>query len=158
MRRMLVAAMTVVLGTALVAGCSDDKKSDTTSAGGGGVTVPAATGTPVSVIAGDTSDTVQFLTVDPLTVKAGEVTFTFDNTGTREHEMVILKTDTPADQLEVGADNRVSEDDSVGEIGETAAGKTVVQTFDLAAGNYVLVCNIEKHYAQGMRSAFTVTP
>jgi len=158
MRRMLVAAMTVVLGTALVAGCSDDKKSDTTSAGGGGVTVPAATGTPVSVIAGDTSDTVQFLTVDPLTVKAGEVTFTFDNTGTRQHEMVILKTDTPADQLEVGADNKVSEDTSVGEIGETDAGKTVVKTFDLAAGNYVLVCNIEKHYAQGMRSAFTVTP
>ena len=25
------------------------------------------------------------------------------------------------------------------------------------AGKYVLVCNIEKHYTQGMRSAFTVT-
>ena len=34
----------------------------------------------------------------------------------------------------------------------------MTKTFDLAAGNYVLVCNIAKHYSQGMRSAFTVTP
>jgi uncharacterized cupredoxin-like copper-binding protein len=46
----------------------------------------------------------------------------------------------------------------VGEISETDKGKVVTKTFDLAAGNYVLVCNIEKHYGQGMFAAFTVTP
>jgi len=130
----------------------------TTAAGGGGVTVPADTGgTPVSVTAADQSDTAQTLTVAPTSVKAGKVTFTFTNTGNRQHEMIVLKTDDAFDKLVVASDNKVSEDASVGEISETDAGKTVTKTFDLAAGNYVLVCNIEKHYAQGMRSAFTVT-
>jgi uncharacterized cupredoxin-like copper-binding protein len=160
MRRVAALALTIVLGAALVA-CSDsnDSKSDTTSGGGGGgVTVPTETGTPIAVEAGDTTDTEQFLKVAPVTAPAGKVTFTFVNNGKKKHEMVILKTDEAFDALAIGADNRVSEDTTVGEIGETEAGKTVVQTFDLEAGNYVLVCNIEKHYGQGMRSAFTVTP
>jgi uncharacterized cupredoxin-like copper-binding protein len=36
-------------------------------------------------------------------------------------------------------------------------GKTKSVTLDLKAGSYVLVCNIEKHYAMGMRAAFTVS-
>ena len=39
-----------------------------------------------------------------------------------------------------------------------AGAKTGTVTLDLKPGKYVLVCNIEKHYAQGMRSAFTVGP
>jgi uncharacterized cupredoxin-like copper-binding protein len=140
-----------------LAGCGSSSKSAATTTTGGGVTVPVDNGVPVAVTAGDTSDTVQFLKVDPITVKAGKVTFTFKNTGNRQHEMIVLKTDTPADQLVVGSDNKVSEDASVGEVSETDAGKTVVKTLDLAAGKYVLVCNIEKHYSQGMKSAFTVT-
>jgi uncharacterized cupredoxin-like copper-binding protein len=162
MRRVAALAMSVALGVALTA-CGSDSKSGggsatTAGGGGGGVTVPAADGAPVSVTAGDTSDTVQFLKVDPTSVKAGKVTFTFKNEGTRQHEMIVLKTDEKFDALKIGADNKVSEDASVGEISETDKGKTVVKTFDLKAGNYVLVCNIEKHYGQGMRSAFTVTP
>jgi uncharacterized cupredoxin-like copper-binding protein len=160
MRRSTVATVVVMIGLTALVGCSSDAKtsSATTAAAGGGITVPVATGTPVAVIAGDKSETEQFLTVEPLSVKAGQVTFTFQNTGNRKHEMVVLKTDTAFDKLPINAENRVSEDETVGEIGETDQGKTVVQTFDLAAGNYVLVCNIEKHYGQGMRSAFTVTP
>ena len=124
------------------------------------MTVPADAGggTPVAVTAGDKSDVEQFLTVVPTSAPAGKVTFTFSNTGNRQHEMIVLKTDEKADELKVGADDKVSEDASVGEISETDQGKTVTKTFDLAAGNYVLVCNIAKHYSQGMRSAFTVTP
>jgi uncharacterized cupredoxin-like copper-binding protein len=158
MRRVMVMVMTLAFGVGAVAGCGDDDDSDTASTGGGGVTVPAATGTPVSVIAVDKSDTAQSFTLEPSSVKAGPVTFTFQNTGERQHEMVLLKTDTPFDQLEVGADHKVSEDSSVGEIPETDAGQTVSKTMDLEPGNYVLVCNIEKHYEQGMRVAFTVTP
>jgi mono/diheme cytochrome c family protein/uncharacterized cupredoxin-like copper-binding protein len=136
------------------------KGTKAASSAGGETTVPADAGggTPVAVTAGDTSEVVQFLKVDPLSVKAGKVTFTFTNTGNRQHEMIVLKTDEKADALKVGADDKVSEDASVGEISETDQGLTVVKTFDLAAGNYVLICNIAKHYSQGMRSAFTVTP
>ena len=60
---------------------------------------------------------------------AGDITFTVTNTGTIEHEMIILKTDTPFDQLPVtdagdppapvttGA-NKVDEADNVGETGD----------------------------------------
>lgn len=146
-------AMTCVLGAGLVAGCSNNSKTDKT---GGATTVPAAVGTQVSVVADENSETDWTLTVDSVSVPAGPVTFTFENAGDHPHEMIILKTDTPFDALQI-TDNRVSEDDSVGEIGETEAGVTVSKTFDLAAGNYVLVCNILLHYGHGMRVAFTVT-
>jgi uncharacterized cupredoxin-like copper-binding protein len=150
-----IAVAGVLLSALVGAACGGGSKSaastDVTTPDPGG-------GLPVSVTAGDKSDTVQFLTVDPLSVKAGKVTFTFKNTGNRQHEMIVLKTDTPVDQLVIGTDNKVSEDASVGEISETDAGKTIVKTFDLQAGKYVLVCNLEKHYAQGMKSTFTVKP
>jgi uncharacterized cupredoxin-like copper-binding protein len=154
MRRIVptVAAAVLLLVTA---GCGSSKKA--ASSDTGVTAADAGGGVPVAVTAGDKSDTEQFLTVDPLTVKAGKVTFTFKNTGNRQHEMIVLKTDEKFDQLKVGTDNKVSEDASVGEISETDAGKTVVKTFPLTAGKYVIVCNIEKHYAQGMRIAFTVT-
>jgi uncharacterized cupredoxin-like copper-binding protein len=156
MRRTIAAVVAVVLSGGLLAGCGSSSKA--TSPGGGVTVGSTVAGTPVAVTAGDKSDTEQFLTVAPSSVKAGNVTFTFKNTGTRQHEMIVLKTDEAVDQLKVdAATNKVREDASVGEVSETDAGKTVVKSLDLAAGKYVLVCNIEKHYAQGMRSAFTVT-
>lgn len=152
-------AVSVVMSV-LVGGCGSSVSSSpaATSVAGDGVTVPVdPVGTPVAVTAADTSDTVQTLTVAPASVKAGNVTFTFINTGRRQHEMIVLQTDEAFDTLAVGADNKVREDASVGEIGETDAGTAVAKSFELAAGSYVLVCNIEKHYAQGMRAAFTVT-
>jgi uncharacterized cupredoxin-like copper-binding protein len=145
-----------------LAGCSSDdsggsSSSDTTASDGGGVTAPTDTGTPVAVEAGDTSETEQYLTPAPDTVAAGPTTFTLTNAGNREHEMVVLKTDTPFDQLEINSEGKVSEDDSVGEVPETPEGESGSFTVDLEPGAYVLVCNIADHYEQGMRAAFTVT-
>lgn len=156
---------TLAIGTMaavmLLASCSSDSdsdsSSDTTAASSGGVTVTTGgEGTPVAVEAGDISDTEQYLTPEPTSVPAGPTTFTFTNAGNREHEMVVLATDTPADQLEVNAEDKVSEDDSLGEVPETPEGETGTITLDLEAGNYVLVCNIAEHYGQGMYAAFTV--
>ena len=176
MRRFAALALTAMLATGILAGCSSSKKSadttaaaatagttaaasisDTTAVAGELSAAPAATGTPVNVEAVETSASMYVFKIDTSTVKAGKVTFTLKNTGTKVHELIILKTDTGADKLIVGADDKVSEDASVGEISETDAGKTVAKTFDLAAGNYVLVCNLAKHYGYGMRTAFTVT-
>ena len=112
----------------------------------------------MAVTAGDTNDTTQFLKVEPVTVAAGPTTFTLTNSGTKKHEMVVLKTDEAIDALAVDtATNKVSEATTVGEVGETDIGKVGTVTLDLKPGKYILVCNIEKHYAQGMRTAFTVT-
>lgn len=158
MRRLTTLTMVGALAIGFTACGSSSSNSSSTDApsGAGGITVAPAAGTPVAAEAGDTSDTVQFLKVSPATVAAGPVTFTLTNNGTKNHEMVVLKTDTPYDQLEIGADDRVSEDTSVGEIGEIKAGTTGTVTLDLAPGSYVLVCNIAKHYGQGMQGSFTV--
>ena len=115
-------------------------------------------GTPVLIEVGDTAGTkaAMTMTVSPASVAAGKVTFTVTNSGTVIHEMVILKTDTPYDQIPI-VKNKISESSSVGEIGDIGKGKTKSGTFKLKAGNYVLVCNVSKHYGLGMRAAFTVT-
>lgn len=108
------------------------------------------------------------LTVTPPSVKAGKVKFVVQNAGTIVHELIVLKTDTPFDQLPVadagdppapvtsGA-NKVSEARKAGETGDVAAGKTKSVTIKLKKGNYALVCNIAQHYGLGMRAGFTAT-
>jgi uncharacterized cupredoxin-like copper-binding protein len=146
-----------------LAGCSNSNGSTSGTggqSGGGGVTVTtAASGGPavVNVVGGEKSGAKYYLTATPASVKAGPTTITFQNMGTMEHEVVVLKTDTPADQLKVEANHEVSEDASVGEDSETQPGKTKSTTIDLKPGKYVLVCNIERHYEKGMFTAFTVT-
>jgi uncharacterized cupredoxin-like copper-binding protein len=155
----LVAGLTVLT----LAGCSSSKSKTTSSGGqsGGGVTVTTAAAsagpTAVNVVGGEKPDGKYYLTVTPGSVKAGKTTITFKNVGTKVHEVVVLKTDAPAGNLEVGANHEVSEDASVGEDSETDPGKTKTTTIDLQPGSYVLVCNIERHYEKGMYGALTVT-
>jgi uncharacterized cupredoxin-like copper-binding protein len=124
----------------------------------------------VTVALGDTQglNGPMTVTVAPVSVKAGKVKFVVTNAGTIVHEMIVLKTSTPFDQLPVadagdppapvasGA-NKVSEATSVGETGNVAKGKTKSVTLKLKKGSYVLVCNIAQHYGLGMRAAFSVT-
>ena len=88
---------------------------------------------------------------------AGSVTFSVANKGTQVHEFVVVKTDLKADALPV-ADNKIDESalTPVDEIEDIAAGATPTLTVDLAAGHYVLLCNIETHYEQGMHADFDV--
>ena len=165
MRRGRLVTLALVLGmsAALVAGCSsgDSDKDSSKSSSSTDVTAPAATGTPVAVTVGDVNgldgpSMSMTMTVAPVSAPAGPVTFTLTNDGSIDHEMVVLKTDTPVDQLQV-TDGKVSEDTSQGEVAELGAGKSKSVTLDLAAGKYVLVCNIKDHYTMGMRAPFTVT-
>lgn len=155
-RKVFVAAAAALVILTL-AGCGGSSSKDKSSSGGSGVTVAGGSGTPVAVDNGENADGTYFMKVDTTTVAAGKVTFTMHNSGTKQHEMVVLKTDTPADQLKVGSDGKVSEADSVGEVSETDAGKSGTVTLNLKAGSYVLVCNIEHHYEKHMYSAFTVS-
>ncbi|MDE3088983.1 MAG: copper-binding protein [Chloroflexota bacterium] len=94
-------------------------------------------------------------------VPAGKVTFQVANQGKIEHEMVVLKTDLAANALKPSAADPTKVDEeagakNVGEIGEIATGTSKSDTFDLAPGKYVLVCNIAGHYKSGMATAFEV--
>jgi len=97
---------------------------------------------------------------DVSSVAAGDIEFVAANIGAVEHELVILKTDLAADALPVSG-GRVDEHgagvEEIGEIEEFGAGATESATFTLAAGDYVLICNIAGHYEEGMTAAFAVT-
>jgi uncharacterized cupredoxin-like copper-binding protein len=128
---------------------------------------------PVSVVSVSLTDTAGLngpmgMTVSPATVPAGKVKFVVTNNGTIIHEMIVLKTKVPYDQLPVADAGdpphrvsagavKVDESKSVGETGNIPKGKTKSVTLKLKKGPYVLVCNVAKHYGLGMRAAFTVT-
>jgi len=162
-KKLVMVGAAIALAT-VAASCGDSGSSSAPAATTTTTTVAAAT-TDVSaegtivVTAGDTNGVAGDMTFDlsSSTVKAGEVTITLDNIGTIEHEAVVLKTDTPYDELVIGSDDRVDEADSVGEVAETPAGQSDSVTLTLEPGNYVILCNIAAHYRLGMVAALTVT-
>jgi hypothetical protein len=159
--RVTRAAIAIVAASTLLAACGGDEQ---TGAGGGNATG----GTQESTVA----VTLQEFAVipDADSVPAGSVTFEATNQGPDDdHELVVIKTDLDPGALPTNDDGSVNEDgegiEVIGEIEEFAVGQTRSATFDLEAGAYVLICNIvqeeddgtiEAHYAQGMRTAFTV--
>ena len=125
-------------------------------AGGGAATTVAVTLQEWSVLAA------------PASAPAGSVTFQVTNTGPEDvHEFVVLKTDLDPGALPVDANGAVTDSgdsavDPQREIEDVAVGTTQELTVDMAAGKYVLLCNIydetdkEAHYTMGMRTGFTV--
>jgi uncharacterized cupredoxin-like copper-binding protein len=90
---------------------------------------------------------------------AGEVSFSVRNAGEIAHQLIVLRTERPADDLPV-KDGVVATDakrvETVGEIELLSAGGTQDLTLDLDSGRYVLICNIAGHYPSGMRARFSV--
>jgi len=148
--------------------------SATTTTASSTTPTTVAGGTVVNVTVSDTKGLNAPMTIvaDQTTVPAGKVTFVVKNTGTIDHEMVVLKLkpgetwntlpiadagDPPA-PVQSGAD-KVSEDNNVAETGDPNLKPGESRSFNatLAAGNYALVCNIAKHYGLGMRAPLTVS-
>lgn len=92
---------------------------------------------------------------------AGELTFDVSNDAEQVHEFVIFKTDLAADALPTDDTGLVDEAgegvELIDEIEDIAAGSTPSLTVTLDAANYVFICNIPGHYAQGMHTSFTVS-
>jgi uncharacterized cupredoxin-like copper-binding protein len=93
------------------------------------------------------------LSVD--TVKPGTVRFGVKNEGGMEHSFELMRTDLPFDKLPT-VDAKVKEDGLVKQVKSLAVGKVSVVTAVLAAGKYVIICNVAGHYQLGMRAALTV--
>jgi mono/diheme cytochrome c family protein/uncharacterized cupredoxin-like copper-binding protein len=87
---------------------------------------------------------------------ANGVTFRVANDGAIAHEFVVVKTDLGAKELPIaGGIVDESQVEVVGRIDQYAGGETREATFSLAAGNYLLICNLPGHYTLGMVEAFT---
>lgn len=139
--------MAVIFGSVLTAGCASGAASPSAA--------PAQ-----SAAAGSVAVELNEWKVVPAstTAPAGPVSFAVTNKGTQVHEFVVVKTDTKADALPV-ADHKIDESalTPVDEIEDIAVGASPTLDVTLEAGHYVLLCNIETHYEQGMRADFDVS-
>lgn len=95
------------------------------------------------------------------TFPSGEIDFRVTNNATNQaHEFVIFKTDLPANQLPLNDDGDVDEQGKgvthIDEVEDIGVGETKTLKVNLPPGNYVAICNLPGHYAQGMYYSFTV--
>jgi uncharacterized cupredoxin-like copper-binding protein len=127
--------------------------------GGGGNAKPVAAGagaaatgpTPVYTQLGE-----MYIKLDVRSVPAGRTKFTVVNIGTVRHEMVVIRTDTPAGQLPTNSAGEASEKGAVGEVSDLGAGREDTLTLNLKPGHYALICNLPGHYKAGMYTNFQV--
>lgn len=107
----------------------------------------------------------------PATARAGRVSFDVANRGTTEHELLVVRTDLPADDLPMGLEgpsvklagrlvlgrpHTHSHGDGVGGGRHLRPGGSRVTAVSLRPGRYVLLCNLPGHYQAGQRASLTV--
>jgi uncharacterized cupredoxin-like copper-binding protein len=135
----------VALLGALTLACGD-------SSGEGGSSPPSRT-----------TDSTLKVTLDeweidaPAEAASGAVELDVSNEGRSPHELLVVRSELPADQLP-RTSNRADEDrlEVVGRLKELRRGESGRAALELAPGRYVLLCNIPGHYPLGMRTALTV--
>ena len=169
--RMLVVLLGVAVLSVSVAACGGDDDSSTSA---------ADKGTVVNVELGESGSTY-FVKPDQTTVEAGTVTFAVTNVGELYHEFIVYSNlddvatgDLPINEEEDEAD--LVEENIIGEApyatppivpsdkepGDAdhrirGGGWGAELTVDLAAGKYILLCNLSGHYTQAKQyTAFTV--
>ena len=89
---------------------------------------------------------------------AGPVTFSIKNVGTVAHQLVVLKTDIPQNQIPVSTTSpgTVTQPGFLGTTAIINPGGSAMLTLSLTSGNYVLLCNQPAHYLIGMHTGFKV--
>ena len=156
-RSAFVLAVAAIAGSGLACSSSSNESSTTTT-----VPAAAAAAKPISVHMTEWK-------VEPAatTAPAGSVTFEAHNGGTKTHELALIKTDLPADQLPVDEDGAVEETGAgvelVEEVEDVGVGAAKPFTATVTPGNYYLVCNLvdadtgDKHFSHQMYAPFKVT-
>jgi uncharacterized cupredoxin-like copper-binding protein len=168
---MLVVLLGVVVLSVSVAACGGDDDSSTSA---------ADKGTVVNIALGESGFTY-FVRSDQTTVEAGTVTFAVTNAGELTHEFIVYSNldDVPPGDLPINAETdeaNLVDENIVGaapyatppivpadkEPGDAdhripGGGWGAELTVDLAAGKYILLCNLPGHYTGNKQySAFTV--
>ncbi len=154
-------------GSASASGSASGSATGSASGPGGGCRTEGTTEAAGAAEVGVTLEEWQ-VTPDPDQVAAGPVTFEAANEGKEEHELVIVRAASASElPIEGGGvdEDALPEGAVIGEIEPFGPGKTCEGTFELAAGDYVLLCNIveeepggaiKSHVEEGMVTSFTV--
>ncbi|HEU4899241.1 MAG TPA: sulfocyanin-like copper-binding protein [Actinomycetota bacterium] len=117
---------------------------------------PTPSGTPVDVVLDDFH-----VRHDASVVPAGTVSFRIRNEGPTTHELIVVRTNHASEKLPLQRDGLTVDEEGPGiDLLDEAEGLDIddreTLVLDLAAGNYVLYCNLEGHYLGGMHEALTV--
>jgi uncharacterized cupredoxin-like copper-binding protein len=112
------------------------------------------------------ASTTMKVTLDEFTIKpemqqvpAGDVTFDVQNSGEDVHELIVFKSDLDEKSLPPGAKDEVDENavgEYIGGFEDVQSGDSANGTLVLAPGRYILLCNIAKHYGNGMVTTLQV--
>lgn len=109
------------------------------------------------------------LVASPSIISSGNVNIVVTNMGSRTHELVVLPlaAGQSAGMRTIGADGRIDETGSLGEVSNNCAsgagegissGSRGWTTLNLAPGRYEFVCNLPNHYSAGMYQEVVVNP
>ena len=144
-RKMLALSVLMALAAACSSTSNQTKSSPT----------PSATGAVTGAVTATEKDFA--ISVANANAKAGSVTFGVTNSGPSVHEFVVFKSDLAEDKLPMKADGTAVDEAGAGvthidEIENIAKDATKTLTVTLAAGNYVLICNLPGHYKLGMHA------
>jgi uncharacterized cupredoxin-like copper-binding protein len=95
------------------------------------------------------------------TLSPGSVTLQIANAAGQQHELLVFATDLAPASFPKSPDGSVDEEGpeitKVSDGDNINPGGTQTRTVDLTKpGNYVLICNLPGHYAQGMYTTITV--
>ena len=128
-------------------------------------TAQAATTTTVNVSLTDQTSTPPAqgmrIAVDQNSVKAGTVRFHVTNQSKSiKHELIVVRLKAAGDTLPMMAKGDQVDEKKITRLGEVAdlrPGKSGNLQRTLTAGNYLLICNEDGHFHQGMSIPFTVT-
>ena len=117
---------------------------------------PTPSGTPLNVLLKDFE-----VERDATAVPAGTVRFRVRNEGPTTHELIVVRTDRAPDDLPLQSDGLTVDEEGPGiNLLDEAEGLDIddrqTLVLDLAAGHYVMYCNLEGHYLGGMHAALTV--
>ena len=117
---------------------------------------PTPRGTPVNLLLEDFK-----VRRDRAVVPAGTVSFRIRNQGPTTHEVIVVRTDRAPGKLPLQRDGLTVDEEGPGiAFLDEAEGLDIddrqTLVLDLAAGHYVLYCNLQGHYLGGMYAALTV--
>jgi uncharacterized cupredoxin-like copper-binding protein len=116
---------------------------------------PTPSGTPVNVVLDDFR-----VRPDVAVVPAGTVSLRIRNQGPTSHEFIVVRTDRDPDKLPLQRDGLTVDEEAPGiDLLDEAGGLDIddrqTLVLDLAAGDYVMYCNLEGHYLGGMHAELT---
>jgi uncharacterized cupredoxin-like copper-binding protein len=161
MRRSWQRSLIVLLGTSCLIGLAACSSNDDEGEAAASSAATCDEISPAAMGGVEATEKDFAIALSPSEAPAGDVTFDIKNEGPQTHEFVVFKTNLDPADLPTNDDGTVDEEGAgvkhIDEVEDIATCTSESLSVSLAAGNYVIICNLPDHYASGMHTAFTVT-